>query len=304
MFTIGNEKIALVTDTSCDLLDEQLQAYDIRLISLRLNTSRGEFRDRVEITPDEVVEMLRTEVPKTSLPLPEDVSALYQQLKEEGCTTVLHLSISSGLSGTYNMVTLLAQEFPEMKIHVVDTKTLSAGLGMLVMEAGECLKLGMPVEDVIHRLQGIRRHQLGTFVIRTLEFLRKGGRIGLVEGVLGTLLQLKPVIFVNDDGIYQTLSKARGFQNALSVMCTEIANRFKDQQVRLAVVHASALEEAQHLLERLKEQLTVVSSYITPVSPALTIHTGPGLLGAIVTPVREPKMTIPLDDGIVHVTEG
>lgn len=287
MFTIGNEKIALVTDTSCDLLDEQLQAYDIRLISLRLNTSKGEFRDRAEISPEEVVTMLRTELPKTSLPLPEDVSALYSQLQAEGCTTVLHLCISSGLSGTYNMVSLLGEEHPNLKIHVVDTKTLSGGLGMLVMEAGECLRQGMAVEDVIAHVMALRRNQLGAFIIRTLEFLRKGGRIGLVEGVLGTLLQLKPVIFVNDDGIYQTLVKARGFQNALNALCDEMVRRFQGQKVRLSIVHASALEEAQKLLHRLKEQLDVVSGYIAHVSPALTIHTGPGLLGAIVMPVGE-----------------
>lgn len=287
MFTIGSEKVALVTDTACDLLDEQVQTYDIRLVSLRLNTSRGEFRDRVEISPEEVVEMLRMEVPKTSLPLPEDVSALYQQLQQEGCTTVLHLSISSGLSGTYNIVSLLSEEFPDMKIYVVDTKTLSAGLGMLVLEAGECLKQGMVVEDVIAHVQSLRSQQLGTFVIRTLEFLRKGGRIGLVEGVLGTLLQLKPVIFVNNDGIYQTLTKARGYQNALTALCDEVVHRYQGRKVRLAIVHASALEEARKLLDRLRAQLDVVSSYITPVSPALTIHTGPGLLGAIVTPVGE-----------------
>lgn len=287
MFTIGNEKIALVTDTSCDLLDEQLQAYDIRLISLRLNTSKGEFRDRAEISPEEVVTMLRTELPKTSLPLPEDVSALYRQLQAEGCTTVLHLCISSGLSGTYNMVSLLGAEHPDLKIHVVDTKTLSGGLGMLVMEAGECLRQGMAVEDVIAHVMALRRNQLGAFIIRTLEFLRKGGRIGLVEGVLGTLLQLKPVIFVNDDGIYQTLVKARGFQNALNALCDEMVRRFQGQKVRLSIVHASALEEAQKLLHRLKEQLDVVSGYIAHVSPALTIHTGPGLLGAIVMPVGE-----------------
>jgi DegV family protein with EDD domain len=282
MFTIGNDRVALVTDTSCDLSDEQLAAYDIRLVSLRVATSQGEFRDRVEISQDELYEVLKTEVPKTSLPLPEDVSALYRQLREEGCTRILHIAMSSGLSGTYNMVRILAEDFTDMQIDVYDSHTLSCGLGLLVLEAAEDLTKGMTVEETMEHLDHVRGTQLGTFVIRTLEFLRKGGRIGTVEGVVGTLLQLKPVIFVNDEGVYQTLAKARGFNNALTTMCDEFAKRYANCRVRLAVVHGNAYEDAVKLRDRLCEQMDVVSSFISPVSPALAIHTGPGLLGAIV----------------------
>ena len=133
MFSIGNDRVALVTDTSCDLTDEQLARYDIRLVSLRVASSRGEFRDRVEISQDQLYALLQEELPKTSLPLPEDVSTLYRSLQEEGCTRILHLSISSGLSGTYNMVRMLAEDFAPLPIDVVDTKTLSCGLGLLVL---------------------------------------------------------------------------------------------------------------------------------------------------------------------------
>ncbi|HML46383.1 MAG TPA: DegV family protein [Clostridia bacterium] len=119
------------------------------------------------------------------------------------------------------------------------------------------------------------------FVIRTLEYLRKGGRIGLVEGVLGTMLQLKPVIFVNDDGIYQTLVKARGYANAIECMLREIAERFGRTRVKLAVVHGSAQPEAEGLMGRLQSALNVAESYILQVSPVLGAHTGPSLVGII-----------------------
>lgn len=282
MFSIGNDRVALVTDSSCDLSDEQLAAFDIRLVSLRVTASKGEFRDRLEISHDQLYALLKEELPKTSLPLPEDVSALYRQLQEEGCTRVLHLSLSAGLSGTYNMVRILAEDCTGLRVDVVDTRTLSCGLGLLVLEAAECLQRGMPVEDVIDRVEHLRATQLGAFLIRTLEFLRKGGRIGLVEGVVGSLLQLKPVIFVNDDGVYQTLSKARGFNNALNGMCEEFFRRYDGCRVRLAIVHGAAYEDAVKLRDKFCERLDVVSSFISPVSPALAIHTGPGLLGAIV----------------------
>ena len=282
MFTIGQDTIALVTDTACDLLDEQLLQYDIRLVPLRIVTGQAEYRDRFEISPEALYPILEHEVPRTSLPLPEDVSALYRQLREEGATRILHLCMSGSLSGTFNMISILAKETESLQVDVFDSGTLSCGLGLLVLEAAECLSRGMPVEDVLTRLTALRRHQLGAFVIRTLEFLRKGGRIGLVEGVVGSLLKIKPVIYVNDDGVYATLSKARGFANALRTMQEEFFRRYQGRRVRVAIVHGNAEQEAQALLEVFRKHLEVVQGFVSPVSPALAIHTGPGLLGAIV----------------------
>ncbi len=282
MFTLGEERIALVTDTACDLSDAQLAADDIRTVPLRIATSHGEFRDRVEIQPDQLYEIMKTELPKTSLPLPADVSRVYQELAREGATRILHLSISSGLSGAYNMAAMVAAETENVRVDVVDTRTLTAGEGLLVLTAARCLRGGMSVEDTIRRVEEKRENQLGTFVIRTLEYLRKGGRIGLVEGMVGSLLQIKPVIFVNPDGVYQTLTKARGFTKALDAMGEEFFRRYEGKRVQLAIVHGNAYEDAQQLQEHYLSRLDAEFSFISPVSPALAIHTGPGLLGAIV----------------------
>ena len=282
MFQIGDERVVIVTDTACDLSDEQLAQYDVRVVPLRVITSSGEFRDRYEISQEQLYTLLQTEVPKTSLPLPEDVAALYQQLREEGATRILHMCMSGSLSGTYNMVSVLARETEGLRVDAYDTRTLSCGLGLLVLEAAECLSRGMPVEAVTERLDKLRKHQLGAFVIRTLEFLRNGGRIGLVEGVVGTLLKIKPVIHVNDDGVYATLIKARGFSRALSAMQEEFFRRYEGRRVNVAIVHGNAEEEANSMLELFRERLQVVTGFVSPVSPALAIHTGPGLLGAIV----------------------
>ncbi|MBR5345195.1 MAG: DegV family protein [Clostridia bacterium] len=285
MFDVNGERVALVCDTACDLSDEQLQAYDIRPIPLRVSTSKGEFRDRLEINPTRLYEIMETELPKTSLPLPGDVAAIYRQAMEDSADRILHLSISSGLSGTYNMATIVAEDFAPFPVQVVDTLTLSAGEGLLVLDAAECLASGGSVEDAVALVKKCRGKQLGTFVIRTLEYLRKGGRIGLVEGVLGNLLQIKPVIYVNDDGIYDTLVKARGFSKALTAMRDSFFQRYAGQRVRLAIVHGNAEEDGQKLLEEFRANLDVADSFLSPVSPALAIHTGPGLLGAIVEPV-------------------
>lgn len=282
MFIIGQERVAIVTDTACDLLDEQLAQYDIRLVPLRIVTSQGEFRDRFEINAENLYTILESEVPRTSLPLPSDVSALYRQLRTEGATRILHLCMSGSLSGTYNTVSMIARETAGVTVDVFDSGTLSCGLGLLVLEAADLLSQGTPVEQVLERLTVLRRHQLGAFVIRTLEFLRKGGRIGLVEGVVGSLLKIKPVIYVNDDGVYATLAKARGFSNALNAMQEEFFRRYQGRKVRVAIVHGNAEKEAHTLLDNFHKRLEIVSGFVSPVSPALAIHTGPGLLGAIV----------------------
>lgn len=274
-------KTAIVTDSSCDLNDEQLARYGIRMISLRVVCQNAEYRDRIDIQEDELYALLERELPKTSLPLPEDVSALYGQLQADGYTDVVHLSISAGLSGTYNMVRMITQDFP-MNIRVVDSKTLSTGLGMMVLEAARALESGATPDEAVEAALKVRKTQLGMFVIRTLEYLRKGGRIGLVEGMVGSLLQIKPIIFVNDEGVYQTLAKARGFKSAVDTMMQEAKRFFGSAKVKLSVVNGHVPDDAAALLARIKSEMTVDDgAFIAQVSPVLAIHTGPGLLGIV-----------------------
>lgn len=276
-------KTVIVTDSSCDLSDEQLAKYGIRMISLRVVCQNAEYRDRIDIQEDELYELLTRELPKTSLPLPEDVTSLYEELEQSGVTDVIHLSISSGLSGTFNMVRMITEDFQDrMNIHMVDSKTLSTGLGMMVLEAARALEGGATPDEAVAAAQSVRKTQLGMFVIRTLEFLRKGGRIGLVEGVVGSLLQIKPIIFVNDDGVYQTMAKARGYKSAVDTMIQEAKRFFGGAKIRLSVVNGKAQADAEALLERLKGELAVQDdAFIAKVSPVLAIHTGPGLLGIV-----------------------
>ena len=273
-------KTAIVTDSACDLENSLLEKYHIKFVP-RLVYQGGEVRDRLEVSAEQVYDMLSREIPKTSLPLPEDVLRVYDELADEGYTDAVHISISSGLSGTYNMVRILASEYKRLNVRVVDSKTLSMQEGLIVLSCARLLEKTQDVEEIAAYAVALREKSLGMFVIRTLEYLRKGGRIGLVEGVLGTMLQIKPVIFVNTDGIYQTIAKARGHVNALDAMLREMARRFSGARVRLAVVHGAAPEEGGKLLARLRGLLNIEEEFLCPVSPVLGVHTGAGLLGVI-----------------------
>ena len=273
-------RIALVTDSASDLTPEQRKRYNIYSVPLRIVYKFGEYRDGVEITPSEVYSRMPGEVPSTSLPLPDDVSALYDQLADEGYTHAIHICISSGLSGTYNMVRMAA-EHSRLAVEAVDSKTLSMAEGFIVLECAKTLQETNSVAAALERVRHVRDHMLGAFIIRTLEYLRKGGRIGLVESVLGNVLNLKPVIFVNDDGIYQTLAKARGFNSARTTLLEEVKRRYENRPVRVAVVHGESPDEAGFLLEAARSTLNTVEGFVAQVSPVLGAHTGPSLLGLI-----------------------
>ena len=159
-------KTAIVTDSSCDLSDEQFREHQIEMISLRIVCQNAEYRDRTELNQEQLYEMLKTEVPKTSLPLPEDVSNLYDRLLADGVTDVVHLCISAGLSGTYNMVRMIAADYEgRMNIRVVDSGTLSIGLGMMVLAAAQALEAGEDPESAIQRAKTMG-HAVGFLPVR------------------------------------------------------------------------------------------------------------------------------------------
>lgn len=282
---MSNKDTIIITDSSCDINDELLNTLNIRFVPLRLITKSKEYRDRVEIRDDEVYSLLDTEIPTTSLPLPEDVEKLYQDLIGEGYKNVLHICISSGLSGTYNMVKLLSEEYSEsLNIKVIDSKTLSGGLGLLVLRAAEFLAEGLSLDEIETKLLALRKKETGIFVVQTLEYLRKGGRIGLVESVVGSLLNIKPIIFVNDEGVYESMAKSRGINKAKALMIEKVTELYQNLLVDVHIVHARVLEEAKELGLKLKGILNIHQLYIEPVSPVLGMHTGEGLLGIIVLP--------------------
>ena len=278
---MSDKRIIIITDSPCDLPDDLLKKYDIRYIPLRIVCSDGEFRDRIEISPEEVYQKMEDELPKTSLPLIEDVEKLYDELAEEGYTDAIHICMSSNLSGTYNMMALYAKEYTRIRIRVFDSKTLSMQEGIIALLCARMLEKTQDVDEILAYAQKLRENSAGVFVVRTLEYLRKGGRIGLVEGVLGTMLQLKPIIWVNDDGIYETIAKVRGHKNAMEALLQDCIKRYQKSRVVLAVVHGSAQAEAETLLAKLKGVLNIEEAFIRPVSPVIGVHTGPGLLAVI-----------------------
>ncbi|MEA4902102.1 DegV family protein [Desulfitobacterium sp.] len=281
----SNDKIAIVTDSACDLEPDIIEQYGIQVLPLHIIYNDREYRDRVDITPQEVYDRLEEEVPKTSLPSPTEIYELFNRLHEEKFTHVLAIHLSSGLSGTYQTVSKVAEEYKDMVIEVIDSKTLSMGLGFSVLEAAKELQRSLNFEEVKRRAKETIEHMKAYYVVCTLEYLKKGGRIGYVAGTVGELLHIKPIISINSEGKYFTVAKVRGREQSLRKLASILKEHVCDTLSNVAIVHGGAEQEARNLEKIAKEHKNVKEVLFGQISPALGVHTGPGLVGLLVYPV-------------------
>ena len=280
------QKIALITDSACDLDLNTLKENNINLLPLRIIYSNGDYRDRIDITPQEVYDNLENEVPKTSLPSAQETEEILTKLETEGYTHVICISISSGLSGSFNAIRLALEDHPKLTSFVYDSKILAYPQGEIVLEVAKLIKEGKSFEEIVQEIPEIRKRVIGYFTINTLEYLKKGGRIGRLAGTVGELLNLKPIITTDEDGVYYNVAKVRGRKQSLSKM-TELLKGYLDKsKCEVAVLHAGCEDEAIKYMNSLKDLTNVVSIKIAEISPALGIHGGPGLIGFSVKMVK------------------
>ncbi len=275
-------KIALITDSSCDLTKEIISKYNIRVVPLRIIYKDREYIDRVNIEPQEVYDNLTKEIPTTSMPSMQDIDDAFSAVEHEGYTHVIAITISSGLSGTFNTVKLVSENHPNLISCIFDSKTLSAGLGALVVECGNLIAEGKAFEEIVNTLPSIKERISVYYVLETLEYLKKGGRIGKVAGTIGELLNLKPIISVDDEGKYFTYAKVRGRKQSISRLADTAKEVLATAKAKLFILQGGAMEEGRKLYESFINMKNVTSLHFSDISPALGVHTGPGLLGIIV----------------------
>lgn len=280
------QKIALLVDSACDLSLEVMKEKNIKLLPLRISYSHGEYRDMLDISADEIYGNLEKEVPKTSLPSAEDLEEILVSLENNGYTHVIAVTISSGLSGTFNSIRLALEDHPKLISHVFDTKILAMPEGIVAFEVAKLIEEGKSFEYIVDNLPAIRKSITGYFTVNTLDYLKKGGRIGRVAGTIGEMLNLKPVVTVDEDGIYYTLCKARGRKQSILKLTNILKETLAQGPCKVWVLHGGALEEAKSFLESLKGLDNIVGLDISQISPALGVHGGPGLLGLAIQKVN------------------
>ncbi|MGJ0844820.1 DegV family protein [Clostridium tertium] len=276
-------KIALITDSTCGLPKEYINEYDVKVVPLKILYKDKEFIDGINITPEEVYSKLPKELPTTSMPSVDDITSLYNELIKEGYTQAIVLPVSSGLSGTINSFKLASEEFKDkINTFIFDTKILSMAVELIVIEVGKMIKKKMNFEDICNTIPKLRENLWMYFTVDTLEYLIKGGRIGKVTGGIGEILNLKPIITMDDNGSYTNYTKVRGSKQAfkkLLDLSTDILNKGKGKVI---IMTGTMHEEAEKLKEILSSHENTTFIYKGTITPAVGIHSGPRLLAVAV----------------------
>lgn len=273
-------KIGLVTDSTSDLPPAQAQALGVQVVPLYVNFKGKVYRDWVEIKPADIFEGVRAgaELPSSSQPSPQDFKEAYEKALQSA-DHVLSIHISSKLSGTAQSAQLAASEFPG-RITIFDSLAASQGIGMMVERAKEMLDQGADLRSVMTELERIRTDHKVLFSLATLEYLKKNGRIGGAQALLGSLLGIKPILTIKE-GRVEPVTRARGEKKALA----EMVEGFKAwaqgrKRIRIYYLYngdASAVEAFRQTVRGLG--LPVEEHSSSEVGAVISTHTGPGVYG-------------------------
>ena len=278
---MNEQRIAIITDSGTDTPADFVAAHDIRVLPLRINYSDGStYENGVDITAQEVVERFAEEIPTTSLPSPMKIRDTFEQARRDGYVGAVVVTISSGLSATFETIGMVARQMEDFPVVMVDTKSIGIAAGFVVMEAARQIEAGMPLDRLGSVLTAVSERVRVFFSVQKLDFLRKGGRISEAVYRVGSVLNIKPVLTCSPEGKYVIEKKARGWQRALDTQISLVAEQAaRWPQVRLAVcTYDPALRE--ELAGRLRERIgNAVEILQTGLSADLLVHTVPTLVG-------------------------
>ena len=286
---MNKQKIALLTDSCADIPQAMIRHDPIYVVPLKLIFSDGEYADGVDITPSEVYRRLPQEIPKTTLPDGASVEQAFAQIKQAGYTKVLAIHLSGGLSGTSNLVRLIGEQTVGLEVAVFDSLSGSLGIGMTVMQAARWIEEGWSWTELLRAVPALMRDTHVFFCVDTLEYLQKGGRIGKIAAIAGTLLQIKPIISFTPEGELVSVAKIRGRKAAMQKM-VQLAAALVPRGVpfNLAVAHGDAPAELKEIRELARKSLPDYLGFTEgEIDCTLGAYVGPHLLGVGVQMLTE-----------------
>ena len=269
--------VRIVTDSTCDLPEEVITRYGIRVVPLYIQVGNREYLDGIDISRDEFYTRLPTfsEHPTTAVPSPLKFHALYDALADEGAKEVLSIHISSTLSAISNVARTAATETTSVPVTVLDSRQLSLGTGFLVQTAAEMAEAGKSIKEILVNLEDQIKRTHVWAALDTLKFLRRSGRMNPVISTIGELIQIKPILKMYD-GV-SGVERVRTRKNALTRLL-QMLKTYKPFQ-KLAFLHSNAFEQAQNLKSEVQDLLPDVNTWIEVINPVLGSHIGPGVVG-------------------------
>lgn len=277
------EKIAVIVDSCGDVPQEFFEKYEhLFLLPMRINCPDGSFRDGIEIGAEDVYRRQKQEHLTSSTPSGEDIEDLFVKIRALGYTKAVVIVLSSGLTSTVNHIRLAAEEFEGVEFAVYDSMSASIGEGAIAIQAAEYVAEGIGFEELKAKTEKLIAGTKVFFSIDTLEFLQKGGRIGKVTAIAGALLDIKPIITLDEDGELHNIAKVRTHKAVAKRLFQLVQDHAQDGRAFNLVVADGGIEEDRDALEQhLKDVLPGFHNlFRAKIGGALSIHLGPGLLGA------------------------
>ena len=276
--------VAVLTDSTASIPEKMLADLNIQTVAYYIHRGQEVLRDLVTIQRQEFLNWLATArlLPTTASPGPGDYLAAYRQLIAKGFREIISIHMTAKGSGAYQAATvaqsMLKEEDPQVTVEVVDTQNVSLCQGWLSIEAARLALQGIRLDEIVRRIRQLIPHTHMLQTADTLKYLYMGGRIGMAKRLVGSLLNIKPLIGM-EDGVIVPLGQARSHSQIHQMMAERVEAAVGKGRVKIAYVHAGALQEVENIRQLLESRLDVVESFIAELSPALAVHTGPGTAG-------------------------
>ncbi len=274
--------IGIVTDSTCDIPQHLLEQHGIIVVPQVLIWGDREYRDRIDIQPGEFYQRLAVDRqhPKSSQPTQSDFSSAFTNAIEHGASSIITLVLSSTLSGSIDNAKMAAADC-EVPVEVIDSRATSMGLGWQVLAAARAIENGLDLQGVLERVNQVRGKIVQFAGLDTLEYLRKGGRIGAVARWASTLLRIKPVVALNIlTNLVEPIGLVRTYNALVDLLYRKFFDELKDHKnLHIAVLHGNMLENAEALAARIKEEFNPLELLINSTGPVVGLHAGSGALG-------------------------
>lgn len=273
-------KVRIVTDSTADIPASDRERLGISMIPLKVLFGEETYSDAVTITADEFYEKLIASpvLPRTSQPSPMEFVEVYERLLDEDPESpIISIHLSAALSGTYQSA-FIAESMIERDadITVIDSKSASFGIGTRVVKAAEMAAAGESKEAIIAEIERIKQDMGIYFLVDTLEYLQKGGRIGKASAMVGSLLNIKPILSLDPDGIVQAVDKVRGSKKAMQRICELLKASHGDDPVEITIAWSHVDGQAKELSELIQNQFNVQKVNYVPIGSVIGTYTGPG----------------------------
>lgn len=283
---IDDGKVAVVTDSVAQVPATVAGELGISVVPFSVLVEDATFRDEVDITPTELYQRMRTEgiLPRTSHPSLGEYLQVFRERLQAGAGSILYLPVSGKLSGAYDTALeaapMIREEYPDREIGVFDTRTATIAQGFIAIEAAQASCRGAALGQVMDIAKDVRTRTGFVATLDTLEYLARGGRIGKLAYMLGSMIDVKPILNIGDDGLVAPIARVRGAGRSLEKMVAWVAERVAGKPgLRLAVMEGDAPDQAARLRDLALQELQPDEIFITSMTPVIGVHAGPGIIG-------------------------